>query len=159
MDKLAFSPDRLIGTCSSWDEFWAAATALTEQEKGDLFERLTQLYLLTKPKYNTELSDVWFAKRSKSEIPSDIRRQLNLPDNDEGIDLVARTRDGQFWAIQAKFKSDPERPPTYKELSTFNSLAFVHCNDISLGLVVHTSKKPVRKRRLLGPVTEVGLGD
>ena len=159
MEKLVFSPDHLIGKCSSWDEFWAAAADLTNQEKGDVFERLTQLFLLTKPKYKTVLSDVWFAKLSKSEVPPDIRRQLNLPDTDEGIDLIARTRDGQFWAIQPKFRSEQNKALTYSELTNFTNLAFVHCHGISLALVVHTSTRPVRKRKYLGKVTEIGLGE
>ena len=145
MQKVAFSPDRLIGNCGSWEHFWTAAADLSEKQKGDVFERLVQLYLLTKPKYKTELSAVWLAK---SEVPADVRKPLNLPLTDEGIDLIAQTRDGKFWAIQAKFKSDPEKAPTYKELSTFSNLAFVHCKDIALALVAHTSTRPVRKRGL-----------
>ena len=156
LQKLSFSPDRLIGKCGSWNDFWAAAAFLSEKQKGDFFERLIQLYLLTKPIYRTELSDVWIAK---SEVPADVRKQLNLPLTDEGIDLIAQARDGKFWAIQAKFKSDTERAPTYKELSTFSSLAFVHCKDIALALVAHTSTRPVRKRVLLGNLTEIGLAD
>jgi hypothetical protein len=51
MQKLAFSPDRLLGNCNSWEHFWAAAASLSKKQKGDLLERLVQLYLLTKPKY------------------------------------------------------------------------------------------------------------
>jgi predicted helicase len=156
MQKLAFRHDRLIGRCSSWQEFWAAAASLSAKEKGDVFERLVQLFLLTKPKYKTELSAVWLAR---SEVPTEVRKRLSLPFTDEGIDLIAQTRDGKFWAIQAKFKTDPERAPTYKELATFNNLAFVHCKDLALALVAHTSTRPVRKRGLLGNLTEIGLAD
>ena len=149
------SPDRLIGGCSSWADFWRDAASLSEKQKGDVFERLVQLYLLTKPKYRTELAHVWL----RSEVPPDIRKKLNLPPTDEGIDLVVQTRDEKFWAIQAKFKSDPEKAPTYKELSTFTNLAFVHCKHIDLALVAHTSTRPVRKRGLLGNLTEIGLAE
>jgi predicted helicase len=137
---------RLLGRC----RFSCA------KEKGDVFERLVQLFLLTKPKYKTELSAVWLAR---SEIPTKVRKRLCLPITDEGIDLIAQTRDGKFWAIQAKFKTDPERPPTYKELATFSNLAFVHCKEVALALVAHTSTRPVRKRGLLGNMTEIGLAD
>jgi predicted helicase len=93
------------------------------------------------------------------EVPADIRKRLNLPFTDEGIDLVVLTRDEKFWAIQAKFKSDPEKAPTYKELSTFTNLAFVNCKHIELALVAHTSTRPVRKRGLLGNLTEIGLAE
>ena len=132
MQKLRFNPDRLIGSCSSWEDFWAGAASLSEKQKGDVFERLVQLYLLTKPKYKTELSAIWLAK---SEVPADVRKRLNLPFADEGIDLIAQERDGKFWAIQAKFRSDREKAPNYKQLSTFTNLAFVHCKDVALALL------------------------
>jgi superfamily II DNA or RNA helicase len=150
-----YSPDRLIGSCSSWSDFWLTVASLSEKQKGDVFERLVQLYLLTKPKYKTELAHVWL----RLEVPPDIRRKLNLPTTDEGIDLVVQTRDEKFWAIQAKFKSDPEKAPTYKELSTFTNLAFVNCKHVDLALVAHTSTRPVRKRDLLGNLTELGLAE
>jgi predicted helicase len=156
MQKVPFNPDRLIGNCGSWEHFWTAVADLSEKQKGNVFERLVQLYLLTKPKYKTELKDVWLAS---SEVPADVCKLLSLPRTDEGIDLIARTRNGRFWAIQAKFKSDREKAPTYKELSTFSNLAFVHCKDIALAVVAHTSTRPVRKRSLLGNLTEIGLAD
>ena len=156
MQKLSYSiPDCLIGDCASWADFWLAAVPLSKKQKGDVFERLVQLYLLTKPKYRTELSEVWL----RSEVPANIRKRLNHPLTDEGIDLIVQTRDEKFWAIQAKFKSDPEKAPTYKELSTFTNLAFVHCKDNALALVAHTTTRPVRKRGLLGNLTEIGLAD
>ena len=156
MQKLNYSsPDRLIGSCSSWSDFWLTVASLSEKQKGDVFERLVQLYLLTKPKYKTELAHVWL----RPEVPPDIRKKLNLPPTDEGIDLVVQTRDEKFWALQAKFKSDPEKAPTYKELSTFTNLAFVNCSHIELALVAHTSTRPVRKRGLLGNLTEIGLAE
>ena len=155
MQRLTFHPDRLIRDCASWQDFWAAAVTLSPKQKGDVFERLVQIYLLTKPKYKTALSAVWL----KSEVPADVRRQLKLPLTDEGIDAIAQAFDGKFWAIQAKFKSDPAKAPTYKELSTFSNLAFVHCKDIVLALLAHTSTRPVRKRSLLGNLTEIGLAE
>jgi predicted helicase len=110
---------------------------------------------VTKPKYRTELSDVWLRR----EVPTELSKRLCLPTTDEGIDLVVRTRDEKFWAIQAKFKSSPEKPPTYTKLTNFTNLAFVHCKHMDLALVAHTSKRPVRKRRLLGNLTEIGLAE
>ena len=52
-------------------------------------------------------------------MPIDVRKRLNLPFTDGGIDLIAQTRGGNFWAIQAKFKSNPEKAPM--ELSTFSN--------------------------------------
>jgi hypothetical protein len=149
------SPDRLIGSCNSWNDFRLAIAPLSKKQKGDVFERLVQLYLLTKPKYRTELSDVWL----RPEVPTDLCKRLRLPPTDEGIDLVVRTRDEKFWAIQAKFKSNPDKAPTYTQLTNFTNLAFVHCKHMDLALLAHTSKRPVRKRKLLGNLTEIGLAE
>jgi hypothetical protein len=72
--------------------FWDGAEELTEADKGIIFERLTQLYLETVSEYRTKLRHVWLLR----DVPADIRRQLNLPGSrDEGIDLIARTRQGK----------------------------------------------------------------
>ncbi len=152
--------DRIIADSPSWSAFWNRLTskqfegADSNKFKGDVFERLTQLYLLTTPEYQSILSDVWLARH---ELPNEVRRRLNLPPNDEGIDLIAKTRSGEYWSIQSKFRSDQTKPLTYKELSTFSHLSFVACKGISLAVVVHTASKPVRKHLLLKDTTEIGL--
>src|SRR5215467_5639097 len=100
------SSDRFIASCKSWSDFWDRTIKLSKTQKGGAFERLTQLYLQTEPEYQTELQHVWLLR----EVPADIGRRLNLPGPDEGIDLVARTRRGEYWAIQAKFRSQRDRP-------------------------------------------------
>ena len=50
--------DRFILDCPSWMEFRARIEPLTQKEKGDLFERVTQLYLKTEPEYQAILTDV-----------------------------------------------------------------------------------------------------
>jgi superfamily II DNA or RNA helicase len=145
------SPDRFIAACKSWNEFFQQVKALPN--RGFVFERLTQLYLQTAPEYKTELQHVWLLR----EVPADIRKRLNLPAPDEGIDLIACTRRGEYWAIQSKFLSQSDKALTRQKLGTFTSLAFNTCNDISLAVVVHTSTKPVSKRRLLRKTVEIGL--
>ena len=105
------------------------------KEKGDAFELLVTAYLRTHPTYRSLLENVWLL----AEVPSDIRRELNLPGPDEGIDLVAKTFAGEFWAIQAKYRSDFKCSLTHRELSTFTSLAFVICRGISFGLICSTT--------------------
>ena len=134
------SPDRYIRSCKSWEEFWERTKKLpSESEKGTAFERLTQLYLQTAPEYRTELQHVWLLR----EVPADVRKRLNLPGPDEGIDLIARTRRGEYWAIQSKFRSQRNKRLTRRELGTFTSLAFNTCNNIALAVVAHTSAEPV----------------
>jgi hypothetical protein len=137
--------DRFIASCSSWGDFWQGAQKLpTKDEKGAVFERLTQLYLQTSPEYQTELRDVGTLR----EVPPAVRRRLDLPSRDEGIDLIACTCHGQYWAIQSKFRSRRDKPLTRRELGTFTSLAFNTCSNIALAVVAHTASKPVSKRHL-----------
>jgi predicted helicase len=146
--------DRFIASCRSWSDFWDRARDLSNAEKGIAFERLTQVYLQTAPEYQTKLQNVWLLR----DVPADIRRRLNLPGpRDEGIDLIARTRQGKYWAIQAKFRSERDKPLSRRALGTFTSLAFNTCSDISLAVVAHTATKPVSKRHLMRNTVEIGL--
>jgi hypothetical protein len=113
-------PDRFIAACASWSDFYERAKALPTGEMGAAFERLTQLYLQTTPEYRTELQHVW----TLQEVPPAVRKRLALPSLGEGIDFIARTRHGKYWAIQSKFRSQHDKPLTRKELGTFTSLAF-----------------------------------
>ena len=68
--------------------------AFTEREKGDRFERLMAAYLQTDPKYASRFQQVWTWK----EFPA----REELGGTDTGIDLVAYTKEGTYWAIQCK---------------------------------------------------------
>ncbi|MDD4756677.1 MAG: hypothetical protein PHG29_11410 [Prolixibacteraceae bacterium] len=129
----------------SWNDFILFSNNLTPKNKGDIFEYLTKFILLTRPEYNSILKEVWIQQEG---FPIDIREKLNLPSSDEGIDLIAETISGEYWAIQCKFKRK-NQTPTYKELSTFSNLANNYCKNISLALLVHTGEKGVKKRKLL----------
>src|SRR6516164_1248991 len=151
---MSTATDRFIASCGSWDDFWDRARKLLEAEKGIAFERLTQLYLQTAPEYQTKLQGVWLLR----DVPVDVRRRLKLPGpRDEGIDLIAHTRQGKYRAIQAKFRSQPDKPLNRTALSTFTSLAFHTCINISLAVVAHTATKPVGKRHLMPKTVEIGL--
>ena len=67
--------------------------ALTEREKGTDFERLMKLWFQTDPRYSN-LEKVWLWE----EFPA----RKDFGGRDLGIDLVARTEYGDYWAIQCK---------------------------------------------------------
>ena len=91
------------------------------------------------PEYQAKLANVWSV--TGDELPERVRTKLKLPKNDEGIDLICETKDGAYWSVQCKYKSDQSRALTHKELSTFTSLSFNTAEGIGLGLVFHTSTK------------------
>ena len=66
---------------------------MTEREKGTDFERLMKLWFLTDPRYS-DLEKVWLWE----EFPC----RKDFGGKDLGIDLVARTEYGDYWAIQCK---------------------------------------------------------
>ena len=67
--------------------------SLTEKEKGTDFERLMKLWFMTDPRYSN-LQKVWLWE----EFPA----RKDFGGKDLGIDLVARTEAGDYWAIQCK---------------------------------------------------------
>ena len=128
---------KIISACSSWADFQAQLSKLDNKEKGDVFEDLVAGYLKTESHYATIVSQVWIA----SQAPQDIIKELNLPQTDKGIDLIAKTRSGEFWAIQCKYKTDSSQSLTHTELSTFSSLTFQVCKGISFALVCSSTER------------------
>ena len=75
--------------------------ARSERDKGDQFERLMQAYLQTDPRYADLFSHVW--------LWTDFPARRDFGGQDTGIDLVARTTAGDYWAIQCKcFQEDAQ---------------------------------------------------
>ncbi|MCZ6660061.1 MAG: hypothetical protein O6916_01380, partial [bacterium] len=107
------SPANILRKCNSWLDFKAQLQALTDKQKGDCFEALTKHFLQLHPNYATKLKDVWLLR----EVPVRVREHLNLPGPDEGIDLIVETKDGEYWAVQCKYREDEERSLTRRELS------------------------------------------
>jgi superfamily II DNA or RNA helicase len=126
---------RKISSSKNWQDLKAKIDASkTTKEKGDLFELITKLYLQINPKYCSKFKSVWLY----NEVPTNTLEKLNLPTKDMGIDLIAESYQGEFWAVQCKYKSDESKSLTWKEISTFESLAFVKGKGISAGLIATT---------------------
>lgn len=68
--------------------------AFSERDKGTRFERLICNYLKTSRKYCELLDSVWMWEN----FPF----RKDFGGTDLGIDLVAKTKDGEYWAIQCK---------------------------------------------------------
>lgn len=87
--------------------------AFSERDKGDRFERLMQAYLKTDPKYAFLFKSVWLW----NEFPG----KLDFGGSDTGIDLVALTQEGDYWAVQCKcYQEDSsiDKPAVDSFLST-----------------------------------------
>ncbi|HOX95970.1 MAG TPA: DEAD/DEAH box helicase family protein [Candidatus Woesebacteria bacterium] len=83
--------------------------SFSERDKGFKFERLIQAYLYTDPKY-THLQKIWLW----GEFPF----RSSFGGQDVGIDLVAKTFEGEYWAIQCKCYQEDNRI-NKEEVDTF----------------------------------------
>lgn len=68
--------------------------SFSEREKGAKFEKLIKRWLQSDPRYKDKLQKVWMWE----DFPS----KNDLGSKDLGIDLVAKTDLGDYWAIQCK---------------------------------------------------------
>lgn len=68
--------------------------SFSEREKGYKFEKLIKAWLKTDSRYSNKLSEVWLWE----EFPA----KKDFGGKDLGIDLVAKTDIGDYWAIQCK---------------------------------------------------------
>lgn len=66
-----------------------------QRDRGTLFEKLVVAYLKNEPTYKNLYSDVWML--------ADVPAEFNIPKKDTGVDIVAKQKDGNLIAIQAKF--------------------------------------------------------
>lgn len=85
--------------------------AFSERDKGGRFERLIEAYLYTDPKY-THLTKIW--------VWNEFPYRSEFGSQDIGIDLVAQTVEGEYWAIQCKCYQEDARI-NKEEVDTFLS--------------------------------------
>jgi superfamily II DNA or RNA helicase len=126
-----------IQGCSSWADIQVRLCHLPEKQKGDLFEELVRAYLLLEPEYASKLKHVWLHR----EVPLAVTEKLKLPDTDQGIDIVAETNDGEFWAVQCKYRQDTDQSLTWREVSTFTGLSFGVCHGFAFGIICSTTER------------------
>jgi predicted helicase len=139
--------DAFIVDCPTFEDFRQRMAPLSNKEKGDFTERLAQVYLQTEPEYRTTLEDVWLLR----DAPARVLAEIGLPRDDKGIDLIALDRNGTYWAIQAKYRTEEEEALGWGELSTSFELASPPRRNISLLVVIHTTARPITNRDLMGP--------
>ena len=125
---------RFISSVNSWADFKEVLNSKTKLEKGNAFEELTKHYLSYNPIYKSKLKTVWLQK----EVPASVLKKLNLPVNDQGIDLIAETNEGEFWAIQCKYLQDEDQRLSHRKISTFISLSTGIAENITYCLVSTT---------------------
>lgn len=127
----------ILARIENWVQFEEQAASLGNAQKGQLFEHLVKHFLELDPKYQSKLEKVWLL----ADVPHDVRQAIGLPPIDQGVDLIAVTRDGEYWAIQAKYRTDTLSALSWPEVATFAGLAFGTCKQISFGLLCTTTER------------------
>ena len=107
-----------LNNINCWEDFKSYVEAMPNTKgMGDSFEQLTKLYFLINPIYQSKYQDVWLL----DEVPAKDLEYLELPRQDLGIDLIARSG-SEYHAIQCKYHSNKNSSVSNKEISTFTSL-------------------------------------
>ncbi|MGI5964899.1 MAG: DEAD/DEAH box helicase family protein, partial [Candidatus Methanomethylophilaceae archaeon] len=88
------------------------AMSSSKSDLGTRFEELIARYMKTDPMYAPQLENVW--------VWSSFPFRSEISGHDTGIDLVAETKTGEYWAIQCKFYEENHRV-SKEDLDTFIS--------------------------------------
>ena len=75
---------------------------IKDTSAGQIFEVFAKYYFLTAPEIDGLYSDVWLY----DEIPLSTKAKLDLGTVEYGIDLLLKTLDDKYIAVQCKFKND-----------------------------------------------------
>jgi hypothetical protein len=121
----------IFDKCNTFRDFYHIIKDYSKKEKGDVFENMTYFLFKLCPTLNNDLENIWLYK----DIPANIMENLNLPNRDKGIDLLAKIK-GEYYAIQCKFRQDIYNKISWRELSTFFGLSFGINNKIKRGILV-----------------------
>ena len=127
----------IIYNSIDWQSLKAKISTLSKKEKGDVFELFTKYFLQSHPDYTSTLKHVWLF----SELTPKKKQELKIPSNDLGIDLVAQTNNGEYWAIQCKYLENENQRLSHDYISTFGNLAFAISGKFSFGLVCTTAER------------------
>ena len=125
-----------LNNINCWEDFKSYVEAMPNTKgMGDSFEQLTKLYFLIDPLYRSMYDDVWLL----DEVPAKDLEHLELPRQDLGIDLIARSG-SEYHAIQCKYHSNKNSSVSNKEISTFTSL-LANKKNLSHGYICSTAIK------------------
>lgn len=124
--------EQFIGKITSFNDFYSITQKLTNKQIGDLFEEFTKYLFIYHPNYANITQKIWLY----NEIPNTIKTKLNIPNKDEGIDLVMLSQSNKYYAIQCKFRTNKDTKIKWEELGTFVGMTFGIANGFENGFFV-----------------------
>jgi len=101
-------------------EFHESLKPLDKKIKGDYFEYFCKLYFLIEPYHKQNYKNFYL----HTEIPTKIKKELNLPDKDKGIDAIVYDINNNIYAIQVKYRKKIIDCVAFSDLATFPALTF-----------------------------------
>ena len=128
----------IIKQCVSFSDFNKQLKNLSNKEKGNYFEYLCKLFFLFDNKWNNLIKNSWLL----NDTPLEIKKQLNIPNKDIGIDIILETNDNEFYAVQCKYRKNINNEISWKELSTFFGLTFGISNKFKKGIFISNTINP-----------------
>jgi len=123
---------KYINSIQNIEEYDHVASTLNEKQKGDLFEELTYYIFKYHYMYQNETKNVWLWK----DMPLILKNKLNLPNTDQGIDLIMESTDNKYYGIQCKYRTNKDEVIGWNELGTFVGLTFGIGNELHKGFFV-----------------------
>ena len=149
----------IFDNLSTFDELERRISELGDENTklvGDAFEIFVEALLATQAKYMAE--EIWLV----GQVPSSIRKEMNLPNDTKGIDGIFRTRTGTLVPYQVKFRSN-RNYLTYTEIASFlglterasDRIVFTNSNEIANDAKNRDAMRSVRG----GDFDELGVDD
>lgn len=121
----------IFGNCKTFDDIYDIAEDMSKKEKGDLMEIISYYILKLSPELNVDLQEIWLY----DDVPTKLLKSLNLPSKDKGIDLIVQI-DGEYFAVQSKFRQNKDTVIKWDEMATFYGLSFGVGEKIKGGLFI-----------------------
>lgn len=101
-------------------QFHESLKSLDKNIKGNYFEYFCMLYFLLEPYHKQNYKDFYLY----TDISSKIKKDLNLPEKDKGIDAIVLDINNNIYAIQIKYRKKINDCIPFGELATFQALTF-----------------------------------
>lgn len=111
----------MFSQINKFSDIYEITKKFNTKQKGDFFEIITKYIFILHPNYCNITKNIWLYE----DIPIKYAKKFNLPTQDKGIDLLLENNDGEFFAIQSKYRSNIFASVTWGELSTFAGQLFV----------------------------------
>lgn len=95
-------------------------TGKKDTRAGKIFEFFTKYYFLASPTEKDNYKEVWLFE----ETPLEVRKHLNLGNQDYGVDLILQDIEDQYFVVQCKYKNNETNKLNWSADKIANLFAF-----------------------------------